>query len=88
MSSDEVEVEGQRLRVRRTSSGRFRILTFTMRGRQFTAIEQNPDKPSQWAQLVRSGHQIVQLKDCASKRFGAVPVDRKINEYGAKKNSG
>ena len=50
MSGDQVEVESQRLRVRRTSSGRFRTVNFVMVGREFAAIEQNPDKPSQWGQ--------------------------------------
>jgi len=88
MSGDQVELGGQRLSVRRTSSGRFRTVNFVMAGHEFAAIEQNPDKPSQWAQLARSGHQVVQFKDCASNRFVAVVVDGKVTEYGAKKKSG
>ena len=88
MSGDQVEVESQRLRVRRTSSGRFRTVNFAMAGHEFAAIEQNPDKPSQWGQLARSGHQVVQFKDCASNRFVAVVVDGKVTQYGAKRNSG
>lgn len=88
LTGDEVEVEGQRLRVRHTSSQRLRMLNFTMGGRQFAAIEQNPTKPSPWGQLARSGHQVVQFKDCASNRFVAVAVDGKVTEYGAKRNSG
>jgi len=88
MSADEVEVEGHRLRVRRTSSGRFRTVNFVMADHEFAAIEQNPDKPSQWGQLARSGHQVVQFKDCASSKFVAVAVDGKVTEYGAKKKSG
>ena len=86
MSGDQVEVEGQPLPVRRTSSGRLRILNFTMQGRQFVAIEQNPDKPSRWGQLARSGHQVVQFKDVASNRFVAVAVDGQVKEYGAGKS--
>jgi hypothetical protein len=88
MSGDQVVVGGQRLRVRRTSSGRFRTVDFLMEGHEFAAIEQNPDKPSQWGQLARSGHQVVQFKDCATNRFVAVAVDRKVMEYGAKRKSG
>jgi hypothetical protein len=83
MTGDEVKLEGQRLRVRRTSSGRFRTVNFVMEGHEFAAIEQNPDKPSQWGQLARSGHEVVQFKDCASNRFVAVAVDGKVTEYGA-----
>jgi len=46
MSGDQVEVEGQRLRVRRTSSGRFRTVNFVMAGHEFAAIEQNPASPA------------------------------------------
>ena len=88
MSGDQVEVEGQRLRVRRTSSGRFRTVNFIIEGQELAAIEQNPDKPSQWGQLARSGHQVVQFKDCARSRFVAVAVDGTITEYRAKKKSG
>jgi hypothetical protein len=80
MSGDQVEVEGQRLRVRRTSSGRFRTVNFVMVGDEFAAIEQNPDKPSRWGQLARSGHHVVQFKDSASNRFVAVAVDGKVTE--------
>ena len=83
MTGDEVEAEGQRLPVRRTSSRRLRTVTFTVGGRQVAAIEQNPDKPSRWGQLARSGHQVVQFKDVASNRFVAVAVDGEAKEYGA-----
>lgn len=88
MSGDQVEVEGHRLSVRRTSSGRFRTVNFVIAGHEFAAIEQNPDKLSQWGQLARSGHQVVQFKDRATKRIVAVAVDGKVSEYGAKKNLG
>ena len=61
MTADEVEVEGKRLPVHRTSRQGLRTLTFTMEGRQYAAIEQNPQKPSRWGKLARSGHQVVQF---------------------------
>jgi hypothetical protein len=88
MSSDEVEVEGQRLPVRRTSSRRLRVVTFTIGGHHFAAIEQNPDKPSWWGQLARDGHQVVQFKYAGANRFVAVAVDGKVIEYGAGKRRG
>jgi hypothetical protein len=51
MTANEVEIQGQQVRVRRTSSKSLSMLTFTMEGRQFAAIEQNPTKPSRWGPL-------------------------------------
>lgn len=86
MSGAEVKVEDRSLPVRRTSRQRLRTLTFTMAGRQYLAIEQNPEKPSRWGQLARAGHQVVQFKNVASNRFVAVAVDGEITEYGGHGN--
>jgi hypothetical protein len=83
MSADEVEIEGKRFRVNRTSRQGLRTVTFTMGGREYAAIEQNPGKPSRWGQLARSGHQVVQFKDVQSNRFVAASVDCEVKEYGA-----
>ena len=56
LSADEVEIEGKRLPVCRTSKQGFRTVTFDVEGRQYAAVEQNPEKPSRWGQLARSGH--------------------------------
>jgi hypothetical protein len=88
MSADEVELEGKRLPVRRTSRQGLKTVTFVMGGRQYAAIEQNPDKPSQWGQLARSGHQVVQFKDAESNRFVAVAVDGEVKEYGGGRGRG
>jgi hypothetical protein len=85
MTADEVEVEGKRLPVHRTSRQGLRTLTFTMEGRQYAAIEQNPQKPSRWGQLARSGHQVVQFKDVESNKLVAVAVDSDVTEYGVGK---
>ena len=82
MSADEVEVEGKRLPVRRTSRQGLKTITFVMGDRQYAAIEQNPDKPSRWGQLARSGHQVVQFKDVGTNKFVAVGVDGEAKEYG------
>jgi hypothetical protein len=82
MSAEEVETEGKRLPVRRTSKQGLRTVTFTMEGRQYGGIEQNPGKPSRWGQLARSGHQVVQFKDVQANRFVAVAVDGEVKEYG------
>jgi hypothetical protein len=88
MSADEVEVEGKRLPVRRTSKQGLRTVTFTMGERQYAAIEQNPGKPSRWGQLARSGHQVVQFKDVETNKFVAVAVDGGAKEYGAGRSQG
>ncbi len=88
MSAGEVEVGDKRLPVRRTSRQGLRTVTFTMEGRQYGAIEQNPEKPSRWGQLARSGHRVVQFKDIESNRFVAVAVDGEAKEYGGGRSRG
>ncbi len=85
LSADEVEVEGKRLPVRRTSRQGLRTVAFTMKGRQYAAIEQNPEKPSRWGELARGGHQVVQFKHVGANRFVAVAVDGEAKEYGGGK---
>lgn len=82
MSGSSVEVNGKRLPVRRTSAHRFRTVAFEMDGREYQAIEQNPEKPSRWSQLAKAGHQVVQFKDVETNRFVAVAVDGKVMVYG------
>ena len=82
MTGDEVEIEGKRLPVRHTSRQGLRTVTFSMGGREYAAIEQNPDKPSRWGKLAREGHQVVQFKDVKTNRFVAVAVDGEAKEYG------
>ena len=83
MTGNVVEVDGKRISVRRTSAHRFKTASFTVDGRQYQAIEQNPEKPSRWGQLARDGRQVVQFKDTETNRFVAVSVDRKVTFYGA-----
>jgi hypothetical protein len=86
MSADEVEVGGKRLPVRRTSKQGLRTVAFTMGGREYAAIGQNPEKPSRSGRLARSGHQVVQFKDVQSNRFVAVAVDGEAKTYGAERD--
>ena len=88
MSADEVVVEGKRLPVRRTSRQGLRTVTFTLGGQEYAAIEQNPEKPSRWGQLARSGHHVVQFKDVLTNRFVAVAVDGEAKEYGRVRSRG
>jgi hypothetical protein len=77
-----VQVEGQIFDVKKTSSQRLKTLRFQLEGREYQAIEQNPEKPSRWGQLARKGHHIVQFRDVASGKYVAVAVNGEIKEYG------
>jgi len=82
ISGAEVVVQGRASRVMRTGSRRFRMVRFAMGGREYQAIEQNPEKPSRWGKLAREGHRVVQFRDLASGKYVAVVVDAEVTEYG------
>ena len=82
MGAGEVVVEGQRSRVTRTGARRFRTVRFAMGGKEYQAIEQNPEKPSRWGELARKGHRVVQFRDLETQKYVAVVVDEKVREYG------
>jgi hypothetical protein len=77
-----VAVQGKTIPVKRTSYQRLRTLTFDMNGRQYQAIEQNPEKPSRWGQLAREGHRVVQFRDVHTGKYVAVAIDGRVKEYG------
>ena len=70
------------LKVERVGKKRFRMVRFEMNGREYQAIEQNPEKPSAWGKLARQGHQVVQFRDIETNKYVAVGVDGKIKLYG------
>jgi len=82
MNSDLVVLADQRLRVQRVGRGRLRMVAFRLDGRMFEAIEQNPEKPSQWGKMAREKHQVVQFRDVEAHRYVAVSVDGDVKEYG------
>jgi hypothetical protein len=82
MTSASVSVDGKSTPVRHTSRRRLRAAAFTVTGHEYQTIEQNPEKPSRWGQLARSGHQVVQFKDAENNRFVAVVVDGEVTFYG------
>ena len=84
LGGETVDVDGRKFPVRRTSAQHLKTVTFAVNGREYTAIEQNPDKPSRWGQLARAGHKVVQFKDQATNRFVAVSVDGEVKEYGGR----
>ena len=85
MTSTSVSLNGKSVPIQRTSSQRLRTATFSVDGHRYQAIEQNPEKPSRWGQLARSGHQVVQFKDVQRNKFVAVVVDAEVTFYSASK---
>ena len=86
MTGTSVSVGGISTPVRRTSRQHLKTAAFSVEGQEYEAIEQNPEKPSRWGHLARSGHQVVQFKDAESNRFVAVVVDVEVTFYGAGKH--
>ena len=85
MTKTSVRVEGQSVSVRGTSRQHLKTAAFGVGEHEYQAIEQNPEKPSRWGQLARSGHQVVQFKDLETNKFLAVAVDGEVTFYGASK---
>jgi len=81
MGSGRVIIEGKALPVTRTSYQRLKTVRFDMGGKQYQAIEQNPDKPSRWGKLAREGHRVVQFRDVATGKYVAVAIDGEVREY-------
>jgi hypothetical protein len=81
MSGREVSVEGRSSRVSRTGSQRLRTVRFLMGGREYQAIEQNPEKTSRWGKLAREGRRVVQVRDLGTQKYVAAVVDGKVTEY-------
>jgi hypothetical protein len=81
LEREEISISGKRIKVQRVSRQLLRSVAFAMNGREYRAIEQNPEKSSRWAQLAREGHKVVQFRDETAGRYAAVSVDGKIKEY-------
>ena len=77
-----VELEDETVRVRKTSRHRLKTARFQMSGREYEAIEQNPEKPSRWGKLAANGHKVVQFRDVESNKYIGVAVDGKVTVYG------
>jgi uncharacterized protein YlzI (FlbEa/FlbD family) len=82
MNGKDVILDEEKLPVKRVGSGRLRMVQFKLNGRIFEAIEQNPEKPSNWGKLAREKHQVVQFRDVESRMYVAVSVDGKVREFG------
>ena len=82
MTADVVRVAGQMVRVTKTSRHHLKTARFTVDGRDYEAIEQNPEKPSRWGKLAADGHRVVQFRDVESNKYVGVTVDGKVTIYG------
>ena len=69
MSGKDVQSDGKKSRVERSSSQHLRTVRFEMNGREYQAIEQNPHKPSRWGKVAGEGHQVVQIRDVESGKY-------------------
>ena len=86
MEGEAVDIDGERLPVRRTSAHRFRTVAFEIDGQEYQAIEQNPEKPSRWGSW-QGKHRVVQFKEAELNKFVAVAVDGKVRLDGAEPGS-
>src|ERR1700745_3087197 len=77
-----VKLEEETVPVRKTSRHRLKTARFEMNGREYEAIEQNPEQPSRWGKLDADGHQVVQFRDVESNKYIGVAVDGKVTVYG------
>jgi len=82
MVAGTVELAGQTAPLRKTSRHRLKTARFQMSGREYEALEQNPEKPSRWGKLARDGHRVVQFRDVLSGKYVGVAVDGKVRVYG------
>jgi len=82
MNGAQVVVDGRASKVARTGARRFRTVRFVMGGKEYQAIEQNPEKPSRWGKLAREGHRVVQFRDLETQKYVAAVVDEKVQAYG------
>ena len=84
VSKGTVVLPGQEVKVGKTIRQRFKTARFQMGGREYEAIEQNPQKPSRWGKLAAEGHRVVQFRDVLKNKYIGVAVDGDLWMYGRK----
>ena len=77
---NEVELDGRTFSVRPTPRKNLLQVDFTVEGREFRGLEQNPQTKSRWAQLARAGKKVMQFLEGG--RYVANVVDGKLTWYG------
>jgi hypothetical protein len=71
MGGNTVKLGGKTLPVRRTSVQHLKTVTFKLGGREYQAIQQNPDRPSRWGKLARAGRLRQRWRQASPITFGA-----------------
>jgi hypothetical protein len=74
-----VELGSDRYPVRSTPKRGLRQVDFTFEGKEIRGLEQNPETKSRWAQMARSGKQVMQF--LSEGRYVANVVDGKVTYY-------
>src|ERR1700674_528309 len=75
-----VHLRGERYTVGRPSKRGLRQVDFVVNGKEIRGLEQNPETKSHWAQLARSGKEVMQF--LSEGRYVANVVDGKVTLYG------
>lgn len=78
-NKDQVELEGRPFLVTKTKGKRLRQVQFTVAGRSFLGVEQNPRTTSRWAQMARRGARIMQFLE--NDRYVANVADGQVTFY-------
>jgi hypothetical protein len=78
-----VELGSKSYPVRRTPRRGLAQVDFSFEGREIRALEQNPDTKSRWAQLARSGKQVMQFLEGG--RYIANVAGGDVTVYGRSK---
>ena len=75
-----VVLRGELFPVRRKPKQGLRQVDFVFDGNEIRGLEQNPNTKSRWAQLARSGKNVMQF--LSNGRYVANVVDGKVTMYG------
>ena len=75
-----VVLGAERYAVRRTPKRGLRQVDFVIDGNEIRGLEQNPETKSRWAQLARSGKNVMQF--LCDGRYLANVVNGKVTVYG------
>jgi hypothetical protein len=81
-----VELGSERYSVRRTRKKGLRQVDFVFEGNELRGLEQNPQTKSRWAQMARSGKNVMQF--LSEGRSVANVVDGKVTLYGGQGGAG
>ena len=72
-----VNLEGDEFPVRSTAKQKLKQVDFRFDGRDFRALEQNPNTKSRWAAMARKGQKVMQFLDRG--KYVAVVADGKVH---------